>query len=252
MQSLKAINTILILLLSINIYAQNPNTVTQIDKPLLVKKISFSSSAPTESEIEKAFAKHDIDFSEISTNNWPDRFPYSPNVKFRIAHSGEEIYIQFVVRELYPKAVFTQDEGAKPFKDSCVEFFMIPSDKDSIYYNLEMNCLGYGTFAGGAERTNRTRFGEDVLSKIRRYSSFDGQPVDIDDGKLHEWSLILAIPVEIYSLSEVAPLSGRCIRANFYKCGDETKVPHYLSWNPIGTERPNFHTPDYFGTICFE
>jgi len=47
-------------------------------------------------------------------------------------------------------------------------------------------------------------------------------------------------------------LTGRRVKANFYKCGDNMKTPHYLSWNPIGTERPNFHTPDYFGTIVFE
>ena len=36
------------------------------------------------------------------------------------------------------------------------------------------------------------------------------------------------------------------------KCGDDTAVPHFLSWNPIGAPRPNFHTPEYFGEIHFE
>ena len=36
---------------------------------------------------------------------------------------------------------------------------------------------------------------------------------------------------------------------NFYKCGDATEMPHYLSWNPIQTERPDFHRPEFFGEL---
>jgi hypothetical protein len=28
-----------------------------------------------------------------------------------------------------------------------------------------------------------------------------------------------------------------------------TRYPHYGCWNLIGTERPDFHRPEYFGTI---
>ena len=31
------------------------------------------------------------------------------------------------------------------------------------------------------------------------------------------------------------------IRANFYKCGDKTAHPHYVSWAPINTPQPDFH-----------
>ena len=42
------------------------------------------------------------------------------------------------------------------------------------------------------------------------------------------------------------------IKANFYKCGDELQTPHFLSWNPIQIEQPDFHRPDFFGTLEFE
>ncbi|MCF0172470.1 MAG: hypothetical protein HUJ91_01855, partial [Bacteroidales bacterium] len=32
----------------------------------------------------------------------------------------------------------------------------------------------------------------------------------------------------------------------------EMAVAHFLSWNPIGTPTPDFHCPEYFGTIEFE
>ena len=36
---------------------------------------------------------------------------------------------------------------------------------------------------------------------------------------------------------------------NFYKCGDATLLPHYLSWSQIDTEQPDFHRPEFFGEL---
>ena len=41
------------------------------------------------------------------------------------------------------------------------------------------------------------------------------------------------------------------MRANFYKCGDKTLQPHFLSWSPIHSEKPDFHRPEDFGIINF-
>ena len=41
------------------------------------------------------------------------------------------------------------------------------------------------------------------------------------------------------------------LRANFYKCGDGTSVPHFLSWSHIETETPDFHCPEFFGNMHF-
>ena len=38
-------------------------------------------------------------------------------------------------------------------------------------------------------------------------------------------------------------------KANFYKCGDETLHPHFGCWNPVVAEEPNFHLPEFFGTL---
>ena len=120
-----------------------------------------------------------------------------------------------------------------------------------------MNCIGKGTFAGGAERTNRTRYNEDILSLIRRYPSlgdngFKTKTIAENNNIQYNWELVLAIPYEVFTLSNVDSLKNKTIKGNFYKCGDDMPTKHYLSWNPIGTPRPNFHTPDYFGTLIFE
>ena len=46
-------------------------------------------------------------------------------------------------------------------------------------------------------------------------------------------------------------LDGRTMRANFYKCGDLLPRPHFLSWNAISLPRPDFHCPEFFGTLRF-
>ncbi|MCK7536290.1 MAG: carbohydrate-binding family 9-like protein [Marinilabiliales bacterium] len=47
-------------------------------------------------------------------------------------------------------------------------------------------------------------------------------------------------------------LAGKSFRANFYKCGDKLSNPHFVTWNPVGTEKPDYHRPEYFGIseIC--
>ena len=45
---------------------------------------------------------------------------------------------------------------------------------------------------------------------------------------------------------------GKEITANFYKCGDDLTVPHFVSWNPIKTEKPDFHRPEFFGKLKFK
>jgi len=44
---------------------------------------------------------------------------------------------------------------------------------------------------------------------------------------------------------------GLAGKANFYKCGDETAVPHYGAWSPPLAPTPDFHRPDSFGSIVF-
>jgi len=218
-------------------------------KMITVKRIGFPCKKPPIALVEKMLDSCNIKFNKIDCVNWTD-YPYKPDVKFRIAWSVDEIYLQYVVREKYVRAHFIDDTGAQPYKDSAVEFFMIPGN-DSIYYNLELNCIGVGTFAGGALRTDRTRFGKNVTEQIRRSSSLGKSGFDTQTGDF-EWKITIAIPLSIYSLSDVPPLAGRIVKANFYKCGDELPEKCYLSWNPIVLEKPNFHSPQFFGELLFE
>lgn len=225
------------------------------NKTIVVKEIHFSTPTPTAQEVDSVFNALDLPRHRIDTRNWKE-YTYHPDVKFRIAYSPTELYIQYLVSEEDLTAVYGDDVVAAPYKDSCVEMFIIPGI-DETYYNLEMNCIGKGTFAGGAKRTDRVRYGTEVLSQIRRYATLGDKPFGTktyqeNNNQKYRWRLTIALPLKLFALSEVPSLKGRSIKANFFKCGDEMPQKQYLSWNPVGSERPNFHTPQYFGTLVFE
>ena len=219
---------------------------------LIAAKIVFSVPEPAIEDVIAKFDEAGIVWNAIDQVNWPD-YPYKPEVEFRIMHSETEIYLQFHVRENGLRATYDYDAGSSPYRDDCVEFFMIPSDRDSSYFNLEMNCIGHGTFHYGPTRSERHRCGDEIVSQIRRHSTLGSEAFGMREGP-QEWTLTLAVPKRLYAQADLnlTSFSRRTVRANFYKCGDDTAVPHFLSWSPIRVDHPNFHTPEWFGEVYFE
>ena len=177
--------------------------------------------------------------------NWPDAFPYAPEVEFEISHSGTELHLTFRVREDAVRAVCAAD-GEHAWEDSCVEFFFAPR-QDGVYYNLECTCTGKVFLCRGTERHGREMLPEALLRGIRRRSSLGEEPFGLREEPT-AWELRLDVPAATFGL---AGFDGLQARGNFYKCGDKLPVPHYLSWAPIGTSRPDFHRPEFFEDIVF-
>ncbi|MBF1073685.1 MAG: hypothetical protein HXL32_03115, partial [Prevotellaceae bacterium] len=99
-------------------------------------------------------------------------------------------------------------------------------------------------------RNNRIGAPANILNQISRWSSSGHKPF----GQLNQpqkWELALIIPVSAFFCHHIQSLSGRTVRANFYKCGDKTLNPHFLSWNAINSPSPDFHRPDCFGELTF-
>jgi hypothetical protein len=59
------------------------------------------------------------------------------------------------------------------------------------------------------------------------------------------------IPVEVLTFSHIDTLTGIDAHANFYKCGDKLKQPHFLSWKQVVLPSPDFHQPRFFGQLSF-
>jgi hypothetical protein len=183
----------------------------------------------------------------VDTVNWKG-YDYKPEVALAIGYSDHEIFMKYYITENYFKAEKTET-NQMVCEDSCVEFFVSPED-DGIYYNLEFNGIGTCLIGAGTGRENSIRANPEIVSKIRRQTSVGENPVREREGKF-EWTITLAIPFEVFFHHKVKDLKGKKFRANFYKCGDMLAVPHYVTWNPVGTEKPDYHQPKYFGLLKF-
>ncbi len=197
-------------------------------------------------ELEKKLereGKKDI----IGEVNWPEAFGYQPSCVFSIAHSEKAIAILYHVRGLDLRAAALEDNGSV-WEDSCCEFFVAsPSGKK--YYNFEMNCIGTVLNACGPDRNDRPRRPLDEMKEIKRFSSLEHRRWEESD-QLFSWQTAIIIPFSMIGIHE-QNLPEK-LHANFYKCGDKTAHPHFLSWNPIHTEKPDFHRPEFFGELILK
>ncbi|MBR6089456.1 MAG: hypothetical protein IKP86_05955, partial [Anaerolineaceae bacterium] len=76
---------------------------------------------------------------------------------------------------------------------------------------------------------------------------FDIRTARTEDG----WEGYYQIPLEYIRLFYPEFDFSGALRANIYKCGDQTVNKHYLSWNPIDSEKPDFHRPEDFGIMYY-
>lgn len=211
-----------------------------------VKKISAANIDV--SVLPKLFDQEKIDFQSVGCVNWAT-YPYKPEVNFRIAHTEGSILLHFKVKEASVRAKYGEDNGSV-WTDSCVEFFSIPAN-DGIYYNIECNCIGTVLVGAGAARNGREHALPDTVKQIQRWASLGREPFEERIGEVN-WEVALIIPYSVFFKHQLTSLDGTKIKANFYKCGDELQTPHFLSWNPIEIEKPDFHRPDFFGVLEFE
>ena len=206
-------------------------------KTLNVPLVSFDTQ-DLDSVMELEAARFDV-----NTVNWPSEFPYAPLCAGRIARTEGSLVVDFRVSGLDLRAENKEDNGSQ-WEDSCVEFFVENPD-GSEYYNFEINALGKVLACAGPDRHNRTRRPAEEMESIARFASvkkLDG----VKEG-LQNWRVCIIIPFELIGIDpENLP---KKIRANFYKCGDKTAHPHFVSWSPIGTPNPDFHRPEFFGEL---
>lgn len=213
---------------------------------MLVPKINITQ---TENSLTIAKALKKTDEHTIATVNWENQYPYRPKVSFKIAHNGSHLFIQYFVVENEILAKIKEDNGAV-WTDSCVEFF-ISFNSSPFYYNAEFSCIGKALLGYRKERKDVVYGNHNIMSSIKRYSSLGIDNFERKKGDF-EWNLLLVIPASAFWMSELESFCGVEARGNFYKCGDDLSTPHFLSWHPINTEKPNFHLPNFFGVLSFE
>lgn len=181
----------------------------------------------------------------------PSHFPVT-EVKLKYDH--ENIYVIFRVNDRYVRAVATEING-RIWEDSCVEFFFTPGpDVSRGYFNLEMNCKGIFLLKYHNRETHADGFVEiSDCEKVKTSFSLKKEVIE-EITEPTQWTVEYAVPFSILGkyMTVDLPVPGNKWRANFYKCGDMTSHPHWLTWAPVEFPKPNFHLPEFFGTLVFK
>ena len=184
----------------------------------------------------------DTNPEKVHNINWAE-YSYAPDVALNLAFSDNVLALLYTVKEEHILGSVLEDNGPV-WEDSCVETFIKDPLSDN-YYNFEINCIATKLAAHRRSRTDFDLFPAEKLNEIRCFSSLPHEKTDILNTEQKGWYIALMIPFRLLGL-ESAP---DFLDVNFYKCGDNCRQPHYLSWSPIGLPEPNFHCPEFFGRI---
>ncbi|GAA4915914.1 hypothetical protein GCM10023313_19320 [Mucilaginibacter defluvii] len=166
------------------------------------------------------------------------------SARFAIAYDKENIYVKYYVTEPIVKATYLSPNDPV-YNDSCVELF-IAFDNDVNYYNLEFNCAGTCLGQYGSGRYGREFLPAGLLSEIKHITTLRSV-----SGKGIAWELTVAVSLNVFAFHPLLRLSGTHARINAYKCGDKLDQPHYLCWNQVASDFPDFHRYDSFNGVEF-
>ena len=215
---------------------------------MVISLIGCGSSAPSTSSSEYVYSvtkvSGDIDWDSIPVIPidkvlWTDDFGI--RAKGQLCYDDENLYIHQSAVESDIRAENTEPMSPV-YEDSCLEFFFKLEDSPN-YFNFEINPNGCLCTQFGPEKTDRINIVRDDATEY-----FDIHGNRTSDG----WEIFYRIPLKYIRLFYPDYTFKGKLSANMYKCGNKTVNRHYLSWTPIDLDKPNFHCPEYFGTLIFE
>ncbi|HAN20689.1 MAG TPA: hypothetical protein DCP51_03285 [Clostridiales bacterium] len=193
--------------------------------------------------VYNVLTKDKIDFSdvpkaEINCYKWLKG--YEPKAFGQLILIKDKGFaLKLTAYEKNPKAIYTE-YGQPVYKDSCLEFFVRFNKESPLYLNFEMNSNGAFLASVRSDRKNKTNIHEKTALP------------EVKSTKQEEFWTVETF----FSFDQVNALFGKCdfnkgdvFYGNFYKCGDETEIPHYGMWSPINTENADFHQPVFFGEL---
>lgn len=188
--------------------------------------------------------KDSVDFSdapkaEIACYKWTEGYtPYAFAQLIYVRDLGLALHME--AYESDPKSVYTM-YNQPVYTDSCLEFFVNCNPDQPLYINFEMNANGAFLSALRPGRKGKQPIHE-LMSDL---------PAVMAKKFEDHWSVDA-----IFTLSQIKTLFGKdtfetgdVLLGNFYKCGDETPIPHFGMWAPIDLEAPDFHKPEFFGKL---
>ncbi len=182
-------------------------------------------------------------FHRLTNYHWESDPPYRPNTYFKMGVVGEALVAKLQCYEENPKAIYTERD-APMYKDSCLEFFVAPLEDREEYINVEMNSKGAFLCEFGKGKYDRV-FLKTLTDASPIVEAFKGE-----DMQGAFWGVTVkltkAFLSEVYKTEKI---DFTTVKANFYKCGDDCEIPHYLAYSPVTTLPPGFHNPECFAVF---
>jgi len=185
----------------------------------------------------------------VKIRNYMGTIPaFKPMAEAKMTYDDDYIYVIYRVKDRYVKSI-TEKINGPVWKDSAVEFFFSPEADNPInYFNLEINC-------GGTPLLHHKKNSPTVedIQKIQIKASLP-KVVDPEITEPVTWTISFKIPLSMLEkyTNVVRPKPGVSWRANFYKIAEISSNPHYITWNVVKNDKPQFHLPQFFGILKFQ
>ncbi|MGL4990004.1 MAG: carbohydrate-binding family 9-like protein [Sarcina sp.] len=190
-----------------------------------------------------------IESYEMKNFPW-DSKDYIPVTNVQMFYTSSSFVVRFIATEKELKVTnFTINSPV--YKDSCVECFLNPDPSNSnVYFNFEINALGIVLAQIGTTIYERDFLTNEDISLLKIKSNVTKETIE-KFNNFKEWIITLEIPFELIKRYYPTFKIEDCeyIKGNFYKCGDETLIPHYGCLYPIDYPKPSFHRPEFFKNI---
>ncbi len=197
--------------------------------------------------VEHLFSWQNVEAGKINVFNWERFTGYDPEAEFQMVHDSNNIYLKLTAHRDHIVSECTNINDIV-CNDSCMEAFIIVPGKSRNYYNFEFNSDGVLHLGMGESRFNRLIVDPEL---IKKYVTIFAESDKISRDERGHWSVTAIINKKLFEeLSGKAFENGRG-SGSFYKCGEHV-VSHFIAWNEIKTDHPDFHRPEFFGELIFE
>ena len=177
---------------------------------------------------------------EVSNVQWNSTM--SPRTTGRMGYIADKgIVVKMKCDEADPLTTKTKNMEMVCF-DSAMEAFFAFTDgsvptMESLYFNFEINSNGALYAKTGYGRPNRAELLLEEMELVAPRAW-------IEEGA---WYMEITVPNQLLQRFLGKTLSaGDVFYCNFYKVGQTPEIEHYMSYNYIESDKPNFHMPPYF------
>ncbi len=191
------------------------------------------------SKVNKTIDWDSLEAMSIDKVLWTE--DYGIRAQGQLCYDDQNLFVHLSAVEQDIRAENT--EPLSPvYQDSCLEFFFKMDDSEN-YFNFEINPNGCLCIQFGPQKTDRIDI---VRDDAVNYFGIQA------DRTSNGWEVFYKIPLSFIQLFYPNYRFKGELKANLYKCGNNTVHKHYLAWNQIDLEKPDFHCPEFFGTLHFE